>query len=179
MSRKQLFPTAAPFDSPDCDQEFEATVPLCPPEQRSDHEPDAVSVSDHWEVQAEKFDKIAFPAILTAILRPQMSNQVPPEVFPAYVNKILRDAGSPQDPVERALVEQITLARHHAALLAARSANTAAAKEAAMLATASTRIHAEMRRMALALKEYRQAAGGRRQQFDREKHPGPSRAAVG
>jgi hypothetical protein len=51
-------------------------------------------------------------------------------VFPAYVNKILREAGSPQDPVERALVEQITLARHHAALLAARCANTAAAKEA-------------------------------------------------
>lgn len=72
-----------------------------------------------------------------------------------YLDKLLEEAGSPNDPVERMLVEQLALAHHNLGRLYLQAAQAATTEEAEVFNTAAARLLAEFRRLALALREYR------------------------
>ncbi len=113
------------------------------------------------EQRAEQIDERIFPAFLFSTLKGSVGDQIDPEVYQAWVKKQLRESGSPRDPIERLLVEQVLLAHQHVCILTNRSTTSKSAKDTAAYATAVARLQAEIRRTSLALKEYRQAAGGR------------------
>lgn len=134
-----------------------ATIP-CRPADESSNAGEAASLV---EQRAEQLDERLFSAFVFGALKGSVGDQIAPEVFNAWVKKLLSESGNPRDPVERTLVEQLILAHQHVCILTNRSTASKSAKDTAAYATAVARLQAEIRRTSLALKEYREAAGGR------------------
>ena len=72
-----------------------------------------------------------------------------------YLHAILRNAGSPSDPIERMLIEQITLAYHNIARLHMAAAYAETLDHAEVYNAAAARLLGEFRRTVLALRDYR------------------------
>lgn len=72
-----------------------------------------------------------------------------------YFNSYLRDAGEPVDPVEKILLEQLLLAHHRLAQLHARAEGASGAEHLKILNGAASRLLSEVRRLALAIRQYR------------------------
>src|SRR5208282_2876261 len=68
------------------------------------------------------------------------------EAFKQYRKTLLEQAGSPTDPIEIMLIEQIALAHFHIGRLHLKSCSTAQAQLAVAFADAATRLTAEFRR---------------------------------
>ncbi|MGA2259309.1 MAG: hypothetical protein ABSG53_31940 [Thermoguttaceae bacterium] len=96
-----------------------------------------------------------------------VSSSIAPDIstaaFKIYRQKLLEQAGSPTDPIEVMLVEQIALAHFHIGRLHLRSCSTADGLLSVAFADAATRLSAEFRRSALALEDYRAKQIARRQ----------------
>jgi hypothetical protein len=72
-----------------------------------------------------------------------------------YLGDLMREAGSPADPVEQMLLEQLALAHHAIGQLHVRAGASQTAEAAEAYAGAAARLLAEFRRTSLALKAYR------------------------
>lgn len=83
------------------------------------------------------------------------------EAFREYLNKIHEEAGQSSDPIERMLIEQITLAHHNIGRLTARAAAASTPEHDAVYSTSAARLLAEFRRAVLALKKYREPTPSR------------------
>src|SRR3954451_20257945 len=79
--------------------------------------------------------------------------------FKAYLDAFFKDAGSPTDPVERMLLEQLALAHHSLGRLHFRAGTRDNLEEVTACHAAAARLQAEFRRSALALQAFREAAG--------------------
>jgi len=88
---------------------------------------------------------------VSASIAPHIST----EAFKIYRQTLLEQSGSPSDPIEIMLIEQIALAHFHIGRLHLRSCSAADGTLAVAFADAATRLTAEFRRSALALEEYR------------------------
>jgi len=88
---------------------------------------------------------------VTSSIAPDISTAA----FKIYRQKLLEQSGSPTDPIEIMLIEQIALAHFHIGRLHLKSCSTAQAPLAIAFADAATRLTAEFRRSALALEDYR------------------------
>ena len=77
------------------------------------------------------------------------------EAFKIYRQKLLEQSGSPTDPIEVMLIEQIALAHFHIGRLHLKSCSAADGLLSVAFADAATRLTAEFRRSALALEDYR------------------------
>lgn len=75
-----------------------------------------------------------------------------------YRNRLLRDCGGPTDPIEIMLIENLALLFHCAGRMHVQSAYATEADASVAYTVAAARLHAEFRRGALALKEYRSRA---------------------
>lgn len=73
-----------------------------------------------------------------------------------YLEKLLKDAGNPQDPVERILLEQLALAHFRLAGLHARAASATHVEQIRVFSAAAARLLGEIRRLALSIKTYRE-----------------------
>ena len=71
------------------------------------------------------------------------------------MDDVLKAAGAPSDPMEKMLIEQITLAHHRILTLHADAAQAEAPELIEVLNTAASKLTAEFRRLCLSLKEYR------------------------
>src|SRR5262249_13198001 len=80
--------------------------------------------------------------------------------YRAYLDQIRRDAGSPTDPVEIMLLEQLVLAHLRAAQLQANAGQAEGLEAARLYNGAAARLLAEFRLTALALKAYRDRGSG-------------------
>jgi len=96
---------------------------------------------------------------VTSSIAPDISTAA----FKIYREKLLEQAGSPTDPIEIMLIEQIALAHFHIGRLHLKSCSTAQAQLAVAFADAATRLTAEFRRSALALEDYRAKQIARKQ----------------
>jgi hypothetical protein len=76
-------------------------------------------------------------------------------------NSFLRDAGDPVDPVERILLEQLLLTHYRLAQLQIRADAADSAEYAKVLNGAANRLLGELRRLALAIRVYRQPASAK------------------
>jgi hypothetical protein len=80
------------------------------------------------------------------------------EAYRLYRDRLLSDAGSPTDPVEVMIIEQLGLAHFTMGLMTAKATNANNVNACGTYAVASARLMAEFRRSALALQAYRHAS---------------------
>jgi hypothetical protein len=78
-----------------------------------------------------------------------------------YLDRFVREAGDPADPVERILLEQLALAHHALGRLHVRAGSREGVEEVQAYLAAIARLLAEVRRTALALKTYREPVAGK------------------
>jgi hypothetical protein len=95
-----------------------------------------------------------------------------------YVLRTLEAAGSPSDPIERMLIEQICLAHHNIGRLHVKAATADNPEEARVSLGAAALLTGEFRRCVLALKSYRVRDEGQGVAA-REDRPPPTAAAEG
>ena len=100
---------------------------------------------------------LAFPAAMSAAV--PVAKSIGTAAHKAYQDWFVRMAGNPSDPVEIVLLQQITLAHHRVALLHAQAEQTKSYEATKIYSTAATRLTGEVRRLALALKQYREPSG--------------------
>jgi hypothetical protein len=117
---------------------------------------------EEWKKQTD-FEVVqhrekAIPACLNSILG-KANESVFSAVF--YLKGYLKDAGWKTDPVERVLLEQLLLAHHRLSLLQAEAQAAKGAELVKVYNTAATRLMGEVRRLALAIRQYRLPPSGR------------------
>ena len=100
---------------------------------------------------------LAFPAAMSAAV--PVAKSIGTAAYKVYQDWFVRMAGNPSDPVEIVLLQQITLAHHRVALLHAEAEQTKSYEATKIYSTAATRLTGEVRRLALALKQYREPSG--------------------
>jgi hypothetical protein len=105
--------------------------------------------------QAYYLRKEAAAGYLNATLGPFFEGHLHPMAFNQYVSDVLEKGGSPKDPIERMLMEQLILAHHNIGRLQVQAAGSKGTAEAEMYNTAAVRLMGEFRKTALALKTYR------------------------
>lgn len=106
------------------------------------------------ERQADIIQDAAFPASMAAAI--PLSKEVGASGFKIYLDRLLKDAGNPTDPIERMMIEQLAMAHHRIAQLHVQTetADTVEGKKA--YAAAAVRLTGEFRRLSLAIRQYRQ-----------------------
>lgn len=84
------------------------------------------------------------------------SPHVSPEAIKKAMEQIHAQCGNSTDPIERMMVEQLTLANHSIGRLMVKSASADNFEQAAMYQASATKLLAEFRRLALSIKKYRE-----------------------
>jgi hypothetical protein len=103
--------------------------------------------------QAAALSACAYPAFLGAVAGPSFAGIVHSSGYVAFRDQLLKDAGSPTDPITRMLLEQMALAHLHIGVLHTKAATTDSTDAAKAYLGAAARLQSEFRRLALALKE--------------------------
>jgi hypothetical protein len=78
--------------------------------------------------------------------------------FKGYLDNLLEESGSPHDPIERMMIEQLALAHHNIGRLQVKSSAVDSHQESVAYASAATRLTAEYRRLSAAIQDYRAKA---------------------
>ena len=104
--------------------------------------------------QANVVREAFFPSMMAAAI--PVTKDIGASAFRLYLNQLLQDAGNPTDPIERMLLEQLALAHYRIAELHVQVEQSRTAEEVKVYSTAAVRLTGEFRRLALALRQYRQ-----------------------
>lgn len=110
---------------------------------------------------------------LSWVMSSTLGEQVDPDAFLVYRDVLLKEAGDPQDPIERMLIEQLALAHFSIGQMRIRSCSTDSPKMTLAFSDAATRLFSEFRRSVLALEEYRSKRALRTEQRDRHDEKTP------
>lgn len=108
--------------------------------------------------KADNMAKFAGATFLFGTAGPLFGLREDLPAFKIYLDSFLKDAGSPTDPVERLLLEQLFLGHHAAGRLHFRAGTTENLEAITAYLAAAARLMAECRRTTLALQGYREAA---------------------
>ena len=125
--------------------------------QAQANSPNQVSREELERADAAVLRDHAFPGYLYACTG-LINKGMMPESFKAYIDNLLDECGSPHDPVERMLIEQLALAHHNIGRLHVKSSIASSHEESVAYAAAATRLTAEHRRLAAGLQDYRAKA---------------------
>ena len=127
--------------------------------------PERRKVSTSPEADAEQVERAALnlrfrtgAAYLSAEFKGIPSSTLPLESLEVYLQQLMEDAGQPSDPVVRIMLEQLAMAHHKIGRLNRLSAEATTLDEAKVNDAASACLLGELRRLALAIKEYRSPA---------------------
>jgi hypothetical protein len=104
---------------------------------------------------------VSAPAYIAGSAAEVLQRHLPPDAFREYMEKVLKDAGETSDPVEKMILEQITLAHHNIGRLFIRSAQDESPAQAKIYQDAATRLLGEFRQLVLALKKYRETTSSK------------------
>ncbi len=111
-------------------------------------------VLDRVRRKAGIIRNLAFPAAMAASV--PIGKDVGGAAFKVFKDGLLREAGSPSDPVEIMLLEQLTMAHLRVGQLHAQVETAKSIEAAKVFSMAAVRLTGELRRLALALKQYRE-----------------------
>jgi hypothetical protein len=111
-------------------------------------------VMDRVQHKANVIRDLAFPAAMAGAI--PVAKDVGTAAFKVYRDGLVKEAGSPTDPVEIMLIEQLALAHHRVAQLHVQAEQAKSVEEAKVFTMAAVRLTGELRRLALALSQYRQ-----------------------
>jgi hypothetical protein len=103
--------------------------------------------------QAEAIDRTLVPAMLATALG--MDHIFDAQGYRAYLDKIHRDFGSPTDPAEKMMVDQLVMAHFCAGRLLGDAGQAQRTDAVHLLSSAGARLLCEFRMTALALRSYR------------------------
>jgi hypothetical protein len=103
-------------------------------------------------IDARTIEELMVPGALAAILGDKL---VGPCGVKVAFEHFLKHAGSPTDPVERCLLEQLFLAHHRLARLQVQAAEATTLEGAKVRNAAAVRLLGEIRRLALTIRQYR------------------------
>ncbi len=92
---------------------------------------------------------------LAKILKEDFGSKVGITGFQYYRDQLFRDAGNPDDPIERMLIEQLAFAHHNLARLYIQATSATTPKQTEIYYAAAARLLSEFRRLALAFRDYR------------------------
>jgi hypothetical protein len=104
---------------------------------------------------AELLRKGAFPALMATAL--EINPCIETEAYRIYLEQLKEDAGSPTDPIEVMLIEQLCMAHWRIAQLHGNAALAKSIEGIKMYNTVASRLLGEFRRTALALRAYQVA----------------------
>ena len=103
--------------------------------------------------QARLVRDCVLPGLMSLAISPK--GQIEGLVAKGYRDELLREMGDPTDPLERMLIEQAAVGNVMVMQLHALAAQSGNAVEAGIFVAAAARLMAELRRMILAVREYR------------------------
>ncbi len=103
--------------------------------------------------QAEALRKVVFPSCMATALG--LDLRIGPAGYQRYLEQLLLEAGSPSDPIERMMVEQLALAHFRVGQLHVGAAQAKSVEVVKLYNSATARLLGEFRRTALALRDYR------------------------
>jgi len=126
-----------------------------PAEAAAQPQPAEPTVEELIAQQAVNLKDVAGASQMYIAVSASIAPHISTEAFKIYRQKLLEQSGSPTDPIEIMLIEQIALAHFHIGRLHLKSCSTAQGPLAVAYADAATRLTAEFRRSALALEDYR------------------------
>jgi len=107
-----------------------------------------------------------------------LAPNIEPQVFQVYRDKLLHDAGSPTDPLEVMLIEQLALAHFNIGRLHMKSCCVENPKLVIAYADSATRLLGEFRRCTLALEDFRAKQAARKERsasIDAAEMPAPEK----
>lgn len=93
-----------------------------------------------------------FPACFSSIVGTENVEALGAKV---YLNSFVRDAGEPTDPIELILLQQLLMAHHRVAQLHAKAEGATSPEAVKILNAAASRLLSELRRLSLAIRQYR------------------------
>lgn len=105
---------------------------------------------------------VAAAGSLYWVVSTTLSDKISPEAFKQYRDILLEDAGNPNDPIEKMLIEQLALAHFSIGRLQIKACSMEVPKLAIAYADAATRLLAEFRRCSLALESFREKQAARK-----------------
>lgn len=127
-------------------------LPTDPPPNADAHVlAQAKAISESGKVLAD----LSAAAYLQTIAGKSLGEPAGATGFQAYRDQLMRDSGNPSDPIERMLIEQLALAHHQIGQLHYRASQAISPEAAKVYLGATCRFLAELRRLALALRQYR------------------------
>lgn len=104
--------------------------------------------------EADIIRDLAFPAAMAGCI--PLGSEIGSSAWKVYLDEFVRDTGDPTDPIERLMVQQLALAHHRIGQLHIRAESADSVEAAKQYAAAAVRLTGEFRRLALALRQYRQ-----------------------
>jgi hypothetical protein len=113
------------------------------------------------EYRAENLRTRGAAAYLHGTAAPILAPDFSVSCWKVYVDRFMREAGDPKDPIERLLVEQLLLAHDALGRLHVRAGSREGVEEVNVFLGAIARLLGEFRRTALALQAYRQGQVGK------------------
>lgn len=123
----------------------ESSTPKNTDEQNGDWQQKALD-------QAWTAREMLFPACFSSVVGAENVEATGAKV---YLNSFVRDAGDPTDPIELILLQQMLMVHHRVAQLHARAEAATGPEHLKILNGAATRLLGELRRLALAIRQYR------------------------
>lgn len=108
--------------------------------------------------QSDHLRDMLSPIALYGSVSQSHGGQLSPDAYAKYLRDLVEDCGSPRDPIEKMIVEQLILAHANIGRLYLRSGTAGQHEESVAYAAAAGRLTGEFRRLSLALSEYRSRA---------------------
>jgi hypothetical protein len=112
------------------------------------------SVPEQWATHLRS----SIPALFMFASLKKPFGEIDEKAYRIYRDRLLADCGSPTDPIETMVIEQLALAHFNLGLLHCKAANAGHVAATAAYSSAAARIMAEFRRSSLGLQAYRAAA---------------------
>jgi len=106
------------------------------------------------ESEADIIEHAVFAASMASSIT--VGNDVSASGFKVYLDRLLEQAGNPTDPLERIMLQEVALAHYRIAQLHAKAAEARTVDAAKQYSVVAIRLTGELRRMFLAIKQYRQ-----------------------
>ena len=117
--------------------------------------PAAPQPAGDFQRDAKIVSEMSAAGVLSVVVGTNLQNAVRPAGFKIYRDDFLKASGAPEDPLEVVMLEQIAVAHHRILALHAEAARAETAEMIEVLNAAATKLAAELRRLCLAVREYR------------------------
>jgi hypothetical protein len=142
------------------------------PDPGPDHEPE-LSPEVTAVLQAVNLREVTAAGFLYWAVSTSLSDGISTVAFKVYRDKLLEDAGSPSDPIEVMMIEQLALAHFNIGRLQIKSCGSESPQLQVAYSDAATRLLGEFRRCTLALEDLRAKRAPRREQSAHTDNPKP------